>query len=110
VAKPEEPTVVKLPAAAVLPPIVEPSIVPPFMSAVSAIRASIFAVPFICKLRHSAPTAPRSCVSSAEGIRGEATSAVTVTVSVAASPRVVFPFTVRLPVIVAFSCICTVSI
>lgn len=62
------------------------------------------------KLRHSEPTAPRSCVSSAEGVIAEATSAVRVTVSVAASPRVVFPFTVKFAVIVALSSTVSVSI
>ena len=54
------PNVVKLPAAATVPPIVVLSIVPPLMSAVSATKLSMLAVPSICKSRHSFPTAPRS--------------------------------------------------
>ena len=45
---------------------------------------------------HSAPDAPKSCVLSADGMMLEATSAVRVTVSVAASPRTVFPVAVKL--------------
>ena len=103
VAVPEAFKEVNVPAAALAPPITAPSTVPPLMSAVSATRASMLAVPSTYRLRHSEPTAPKSYVSSAEGSSGEATSAVTVTVSVAALPRVVLPFTVRLAVIVALS-------
>ena len=102
--------VVKVPAPAELPPIVTPSIEPPSISAVPATRASILAVPSIYRLRHSEPTAPKSYVSSAEGNRGEATSAVTVTVSLAAFPSVVFPFTVRFPVRVELVSTCNTSI
>ena len=100
---------VNVPAAALEPPITTPSAVPPLISAVSATSASILAVPSTYKLRHSEPLAPRSYVSSVEGIRGEATSAVTVTVSDAASPRVVLPLTVKLPMIPAFASTSSVS-
>ena len=52
--------VVPVIAAALEPPIVAPSIVPPLISAVSATRASILAVPSMYKLRNSEPTAPIS--------------------------------------------------
>ena len=47
---------------------------------------------------HSDPTAPKLCVPSAEGIRSDATSAVKVTVSLAALPKVTFPFADKVPV------------
>ena len=47
-------------AAALEPPITAPSIVPPLMSAVSATRLSMFAVPSIYKSFHSEPDAPKS--------------------------------------------------
>ena len=100
---------VNVPAAALAPPITAPSTVPPLMSAVSATRASMLAVPSMYKLRHSEPTAPKSYVSSAEGSSGEATSAVIVTVSLAALPRVALPFTVRLPVTTALASTCSAS-
>ena len=52
--------VVNVPAAALAPPIIAPSTVPPLMSAVSATKLSMFAVPSINKSSHSAPEAPKS--------------------------------------------------
>jgi len=51
----------------------------------------MLAVPSMYRSFHSEPEAPKSYVSSAEGIRSDATSAVTVTVSVAALPSVTLP-------------------
>ena len=50
----------KLPDEGVPAPIEVPSTLPPSMFAVSASRASIFAVPSIYRSRHSDPVAPRS--------------------------------------------------
>ena len=47
-------------AAALDPPITAPSIVPPFISAVSATKLSMFAVPSINKFRHSCEELPKS--------------------------------------------------
>ncbi len=109
VAVPEAFKEVNVPAAALAPPMTAPSTVPPLMSAVSATRASMLAVPSTYRLRHSEPTAHKSYVSSAEGSNGEATSAVTVTVSLAASPRIVLPLTVKFPIIPAFASTSSVS-
>ena len=54
-------------AAAEDPPITAPSIVPPLISAVSATRLSIFAVPSMCKSLNSAPVAPKSTSLSVTG-------------------------------------------
>lgn len=52
--------VVTVAAAADAAPMVVPSIEPALMSAVSAIRLSIFAVPLIYRSRHSCPFRPKS--------------------------------------------------
>ena len=52
--------VVNVPAPALEPPIVTPSSVPPLMSAVSATRLSILAVPSMYRSFHSESDAPKS--------------------------------------------------
>ena len=56
-------------AAALEPPMIAPSTVPPLMSAVSATKLSMLAVPSIKRLFHSDPVAPISYVASALGKR-----------------------------------------
>ena len=60
-------SVVKVPAAAEAPPITAPSIEPPLMSAVSATRLSIFAIPSMNRSLNSEPTAPKSTPASFRG-------------------------------------------
>ena len=91
-------------AAALEPPMIAPSTVPPFMSAVSATRLSIFAVPSMYKFLHSCVELPKSYVLSSSGMMCESTSAPKTTLSAAESPnvsvpplKVVVPVTVRLP-------------
>jgi hypothetical protein len=59
---------------AVLAPMVVLSMVPALMSAVSAIRLSMLAVPSMYKLRHSWPTRPKSYVLSVAGSKSEFTT------------------------------------
>ena len=96
--------VVPVIAAALDPPIIAPSTVPPFISAVSATKLSMLAVPSINKFLHSCEELPKSYESSSSGIMFESTSAPKTTLSVAASPivivpplKVVVPVTVKLP-------------
>jgi hypothetical protein len=72
------------------------------MSAVSATRASMFAVPSRYKFLHSCPDEPKSKVSSVLGIIELFTSAPNTTLSPASAPRVrVPPLNVVVPVTVA---------
>ena len=59
--------VVKEPVPGVLAPILAASIVPPLISAVSATKESIFAVPSMNKSLNSIPLAPRSLAPSEFG-------------------------------------------
>ena len=87
--------VVTLAAAAVVVPIVVLSIVPALMSAVSATRLSMLAVPSINRSRHSWPVLPRSKVLSVAGLNSELTLPVKVMVSLLLLPRVVLSSTVN---------------
>ena len=64
---PEVSTVVKVPAAAVVAPIVTLSIEPPLISAVSATKLSILAVPSINKSLNSKELEPKSMSLSVTG-------------------------------------------
>ena len=64
---PEVSTVVKVPAAAVVAPIVTLSSVPPLISAVSATKLSILAVPSMYKSLNSKELDPKSMSLSVTG-------------------------------------------
>ena len=72
---------VNVPAPAEAPPIVTPSIVPPFISAVSATNESIFAVPSKCKSPHSSVEVPKFLLPSVDGTRSLSNLPVAVMVS-----------------------------
>ena len=87
--------VVTLAAAAVVVPIVVLSIVPALMSAVSAIKLSMLAVPSINRSRHSWPILPKSKALSVAGLNSELTLATKSTVSALLLPKVVLSSTVK---------------
>lgn len=87
--------VVTLAAAAVVVPIVVLSIVPALMSAVSAIKLSMLAVPSINRSRHSWPVLPKSKALSVAGLNSELTLATKSTVSALLLPKVVLSSTVK---------------
>ena len=84
-----------LAAAAVVVPMVVLSIVPALMSAVSAIKLSMLAVPSINRSRHSWPVLPKSKALSVAGSKSEFTLPVKVMVSALLLPRVVLSSTVK---------------
>ena len=61
--------VVNAPEEGVVAPTVALSIVPALMSAVSATKLSMFAVPSMKRLFHSLDAEPRSCAASVAGTR-----------------------------------------
>jgi hypothetical protein len=90
----EASTVVNEPAAAVDPPITAASIVPPFMSAVSATNESIFAVPSKYKSLYSNADVPKSIALSVAGTKAASNLPVGVIVSDVASPKSTLPLAV----------------
>ena len=76
----------------------------------STSRVSMLAVPSRCKSCHSNEDEPKSLAPSVEGTMSVSTLPVKLIVSLVALPKSTSPLAVRLPVIVAFSSTCKVSI
>ena len=83
---------VNTPVDAELAPIVAPSIVPPLISAVSATKESICAVPSMNRSCHSLSDVPRSLAPSVSGTRSLTNLPPTVMASLVALPRFTSPY------------------
>ena len=75
----------------------------------STSNTSIWAVPSMNKSLNSNEDAPKSLAPSVEGTKSLSNLPVAVIVSDVASPKSTLPLTVKLPVTVAFSSTCKVS-
>ena len=92
---------VNTPVDAELAPIVAPSIVPPLISAVSATKESICAVPSMNKSWNSLSDEPKSIAPSVAGSISASNLPVGVIVSEVALPRSTLPSTLTAPLKVA---------